>query len=125
MPPRTSVVANVCLKIWDGRVVVDAGGRGDAGDDVVGDADAEPLPALVEEQGGSVGGSGQSARSASQPFPSELDPQLPRNTLQPRDLALPRAGQPLRTPALQLPVIQSGGTKGARVLPTRSVRGRR
>ena len=42
----------------DGRVVVEAGGRGDAGDDVVGAADAEALAALVEEQGGGVGGSG-------------------------------------------------------------------
>ena len=42
----------------DGRVVVEAGGRGDAGDDVVGAPDAEALPALVEEQGGSVGGVG-------------------------------------------------------------------
>src|SRR5450631_3541974 len=35
----------------NGRVVVEAGGGGDAGDDVVGAADAEALPALVEEQG--------------------------------------------------------------------------
>jgi hypothetical protein len=42
----------------DGRVVVDASGRGDAGDDVVGAPDAEALPALVEKQGESVGGSG-------------------------------------------------------------------
>ncbi len=42
----------------DGCVVVEAGGRGDAGDDVVRAADAEPLPALVEEQGGTVGGAG-------------------------------------------------------------------
>jgi hypothetical protein len=42
----------------DGRVVVEAGGRGDAGNDVVDAPDAEALPALVEEQGGSVGGSG-------------------------------------------------------------------
>ena len=40
------------------RVVLEAGGCGDAGDDVVRAADAEPLPALVEEQDGSVGGSG-------------------------------------------------------------------
>ncbi len=39
----------------DGRVVVEAGRRGDAGDDGVSAADAEPLAALVEEQGGSVG----------------------------------------------------------------------
>ena len=32
----------------DGRVVVEAGGRGDRGDDVVGAPDAETLPALVE-----------------------------------------------------------------------------
>jgi hypothetical protein len=42
----------------NGRVVVEAGGCGDAGDDGVSAADAEPLAALVEEQGGSVGGSG-------------------------------------------------------------------
>ena len=42
----------------DGRVVVEAGARGDAGDDVVRAADAEPLSALVEEQGGGVGGAG-------------------------------------------------------------------
>jgi hypothetical protein len=42
----------------DGRVVLEAGGRGDAGDDVVGAADAEPLPALVEEQCGAVFGAG-------------------------------------------------------------------
>jgi hypothetical protein len=33
----------------DRRVVVEAGGGGDAGDDVVRAADAEPLSALVEE----------------------------------------------------------------------------
>ena len=33
----------------DGRVVIEAGGRGDGGDDVVGAADAEALSALVEE----------------------------------------------------------------------------
>ena len=32
-----------------GRVGVEARGRGDAGDDVVRAADAEPVPALVEE----------------------------------------------------------------------------
>ena len=42
----------------NGRVIVEAGGRGDADDDGVSATDAEPLPALVEEQGGSVGGSG-------------------------------------------------------------------
>ena len=41
-----------------GRVVVEAGGRGDRGDDVVGAPDAEALPALVEEQGGTVVGAG-------------------------------------------------------------------
>jgi hypothetical protein len=42
----------------DGRVVVEAGGRGDRGDDVVGAPDAEALAALVEEQGGTVVGAG-------------------------------------------------------------------
>ena len=42
----------------DGRVVVEAGGRGDAGDDVVRAADAESLAALVEEQRGAVVGAG-------------------------------------------------------------------
>ena len=41
-----------------GRVVVEAGGRGDRGDDVVGAPDAEALAALVEEQGGTVVGAG-------------------------------------------------------------------
>jgi hypothetical protein len=50
VPPRTSVVAKVCLRVLDGRVVVEAGGRGDAGDDVVRAADAESMAALVEEQ---------------------------------------------------------------------------
>jgi hypothetical protein len=51
-----------------GRVVVEAGGRGDAGDGVVGAPDAEALPALVENQGGKSVASSQSARRASQPF---------------------------------------------------------
>jgi hypothetical protein len=42
----------------DGCVVVEAGGRRDAGDDAVSAADAEPPAALVETQGESVGGSG-------------------------------------------------------------------
>jgi hypothetical protein len=42
----------------DGRVVVETGGRSDAGDDVVRAADAEALPALVEEQRGAVFGAG-------------------------------------------------------------------
>ena len=42
----------------DGRVVVEAGGRGDRGDDVVRAADAEALAALVEKQRGSVFGAG-------------------------------------------------------------------
>lgn len=41
----------------DRRAVVEAGGRADAGDDGLSAADAEPLAALVEEQGGAVGGS--------------------------------------------------------------------
>jgi hypothetical protein len=41
-----------------GRVVVEARGGGDAGDDVVRAADAEALPALVEEQSGAVVGAG-------------------------------------------------------------------
>jgi hypothetical protein len=41
-----------------GRVVLEAGGRGDRGDDLVGAPDAEALPALVEEQGGTVVGAG-------------------------------------------------------------------
>jgi hypothetical protein len=36
----------------DRRVVLEAGGGGDRGDDVVGASDAEALAALVEEQGG-------------------------------------------------------------------------
>ena len=36
----------------DGCVVVEAGGRGDRGDDVVGAADAEALAALVENSAG-------------------------------------------------------------------------
>jgi hypothetical protein len=40
------------------RVAVEARGRGDAGDDVVRAADAEPPSALVEEQGGTVVGAG-------------------------------------------------------------------
>jgi hypothetical protein len=53
----------------DGRVVVEAGGRGDRGDDVVGAPDAETLPALVEERNraGLSLAPGQSARSLSQP----------------------------------------------------------
>ena len=46
-----------------GRVVVEARGRGDAGDDVVGAADAETLPALVEEQRGAVFGRSGSSSS--------------------------------------------------------------
>ena len=42
----------------DGCVVVEAGGRGDRGDDVVDAADAEALAALVEKQRGSVFGAG-------------------------------------------------------------------
>ena len=42
----------------DGRVVVEAGGRGDGGDDVVGTAHAEALAALVEKQRGAVVGAG-------------------------------------------------------------------
>ena len=42
----------------DRRFVLEARGRSDAGDDVVRAADAEPLPALVEEQGGAVFGAG-------------------------------------------------------------------
>jgi hypothetical protein len=42
----------------DARVVVEAGGRGDCGDDVVRAADAEALAALVEKQRGSVFGAG-------------------------------------------------------------------
>ncbi len=42
----------------DGRVVVEAGGRGDRGDDVVDAADAEALAALVEKQRGTVLGAG-------------------------------------------------------------------
>ena len=42
----------------DGRVVAEARRRGDAGDDVVRAADAEPLPPLVEEQRGTVVGAG-------------------------------------------------------------------
>jgi hypothetical protein len=42
----------------DGCVVVEAGGRGDGGDDVVRAADAETLAALVEKQRGSVFGAG-------------------------------------------------------------------
>ena len=49
VPPRTSVVANVAPEGVDRRVVLDAGARGDAGDDAVRAADAEPLSALVEE----------------------------------------------------------------------------
>jgi hypothetical protein len=41
-----------------GRVVVERGDRGDAGDDVVRAADAEPLAALVEEQRRAVVGAG-------------------------------------------------------------------
>jgi hypothetical protein len=41
-----------------GRVVVEAGGRGDAGDDVVRAAGAEALTASVEEQRGAVFGVG-------------------------------------------------------------------
>jgi hypothetical protein len=52
----------------DGRVVVEAGGRGDAGDDVVRAADAETLPALwLRNRAGLCAAPGQSARSASQP----------------------------------------------------------
>src|SRR5450755_5061350 len=51
--------------------------------------------------------------------PNELDPQLPRNALQPRDLALLSAGQPLRTPALQLPVIHVTPLKPFTVDPLR------
>jgi hypothetical protein len=42
----------------DGRVVVEAGGRGDGGDDVVRAADAEALAALVEKQRGASFGAG-------------------------------------------------------------------
>ena len=42
----------------DGCVVVEAGGRGDGGDDVVGAADAEAMAALVEKQGGAGLGAG-------------------------------------------------------------------
>jgi hypothetical protein len=42
----------------DGRVVVEAGGRGDGGDDVVRAADAEALAALVEKQRRAVFGAG-------------------------------------------------------------------
>jgi hypothetical protein len=42
----------------NGRVVVEAGGRGDGGDDVVGTADAETLAALVEKQRRTVVGGG-------------------------------------------------------------------
>jgi hypothetical protein len=51
-----------------GGVVLEARGRRDRGDDVVGAADAEPLSALVEEQGGAlvsawpVGAFGEPAR---------------------------------------------------------------
>ena len=41
-----------------GRVVPEAGGRGDRGDDLVAAPDAEALTALVEEQGGTVVGAG-------------------------------------------------------------------
>ncbi len=42
----------------DGRVVVEAGGLGDGGDDVVGTAHAETLAALVEKQRRTVLGAG-------------------------------------------------------------------
>lgn len=41
-----------------GDVVVQGGAGGDPGDDVVGGSDTEPATALVEEQGGAVGGAG-------------------------------------------------------------------
>jgi hypothetical protein len=43
-----------------GRAVVEAGGRGDRGDDVVGAPDAETLAALVEEESRSLAGPGAS-----------------------------------------------------------------
>ncbi len=53
VPPRTSVVAKVSV-VSSSR----AGSCGDAGDAVVGAPDAEALPALVEEEGGTVVGVG-------------------------------------------------------------------
>jgi hypothetical protein len=38
-----------------GRIVVEAGGRGDGGDDVVGSLDREPAAALIQEQRRVVG----------------------------------------------------------------------
>src|SRR6266508_4385589 len=58
VPPRTRVVAKVCRRTWTVVVVEAGGGRGDRGDDVVGAPNAETLPALVEEQSGTVVGAG-------------------------------------------------------------------
>ncbi len=58
VPPRTSVVAKVCRRMWTVVSSSRAGSCGDAGDAVVGAPDAEALPALVEEEGGTVVGVG-------------------------------------------------------------------
>ena len=58
VPPRTSVVAKRVPEDVGGGVVLENGRGGDARDDVVRTSDAEALSALVEEQGGSVGGPG-------------------------------------------------------------------
>jgi hypothetical protein len=58
----------------DGRVVVEAGGRGDRGDDVVGAPGAEALPALVEEQGGTVFGTGPVGGEAGECAPWTVRP---------------------------------------------------
>src|SRR5450755_3204776 len=52
--------------------------------------------------------------------PSELDPQLARNALKPRDLTPLRAGQPLRAPTPQLPVVHVTPLKPLAVDPLRA-----
>jgi hypothetical protein len=51
-------VAQLLVRCSGSRSIASSSSSGDCGDDVVGAPDAETLPALVEEQGGSVVGAG-------------------------------------------------------------------
>jgi hypothetical protein len=50
VPPRTSVVANECLRIWARGHRAEPRALGDSGDDVVGAPGAEAVAPLVEKE---------------------------------------------------------------------------